>query len=342
MKEVNKYDKKNKYIGKEFLQINPIDTAKHGFEIYFSKNDTTDIELPENFDANIQEAYFRDDFWELIDREVDGEFYLKENGSKFDKIKAKDINLYTEIKPSIEILDGDLIRFTDQWEYVKKSQLTIDKENKLKLEILKSQKIAELEGLYAKAQLCYIIDGIYFYISLKGTDYDLIKDRVSNSLSLGFTDLILQPVQVDKKMSLQVPYKDINAFAYIFINEIYSRINVVSIYNKKIKEYYLEKINNMNLNDNLVFNMKMYNDVFSLSNIENKIKLKLSENIEDLNKSFILGMNLDTTKLLDLINANIDNYSEYSAYQKNNFKLFYDKLTKNNENHYNLFEKITN
>lgn len=135
----------NKYEGASFSKLDPI--SQRPLPIAYS----TDIKPL--IEPSFGEAlYFIDNEWVIRDEYVNGVFYKKSDGGMEEKVKVKDLDLYTEVAPTLQIKDGDMIEYVDdEWMYTYRVPLTLDELKSKKIFDLKqegSKRIQTINGKY--------------------------------------------------------------------------------------------------------------------------------------------------------------------------------------------------
>lgn len=140
------YDEKTKiFFNKTKSLEDPLEKG-----VFLLAKNATFIEPPE-YDKYNQCLKFDHDKWVIVDKEIKGTFYLKANGSKFEKIAIKRKEFYTEIEPLPNYDDGTTQKFDDninKWKYNIKG-----------LKLLAEEKLKALQDVYNESKKISIKNG---------------------------------------------------------------------------------------------------------------------------------------------------------------------------------------
>ena len=252
---------------------------------------------------------------------------LKEQLPNITYINLKDV-YYNDLpvvlrqkNPNIENDVDDIWYFGDGRKKRFFIQQSVECKDMYELPGLKKEKINEIEKLYSNFQLVELLDSIVIYFPLKGSFYALLKDRVATAQQEGFCSIQI----IDKNGDVFQARDDLicKRVPYIFINEIFCQINIISETNKLKK-------------DNLIGN-----DDYNTIGVIQK-----TTSIKDLNEVNINVFNTCPQVDLDAIINNFFLKTDqeiqamgYFQYDINNFRAWKNNLSVDSRRRYVIFQK---
>lgn len=136
-----------------------------------------------------------------------------------------------------------------------------------------------INTLYATAQLVKCVNGIQFYLSLKGDEYALIKSKVPESKDLGGAYVMFTATSGVKYFTKNIPYLLLSSFVY--------SVNIVSTENHRRKETNIKKINQIETVasiDSLVLEDFIYGTTSNLNNVATQIKVDIDNGVIPISK----------------------------------------------------------
>lgn len=239
--------------------------------------------------------------WMIRDVEVDGNFYKKVDGSFASRVKLKDQNLYTVIRPNFN--DGDEVKFSDQTN----SWIFTNQISPVKGPItIKNEKLAELKSFYEARQQGYIntYDKLivlkFLYLVNGKIMIDSIRDLSSEARSRG-TTTFSQIVAINKTNNSVGNYQLIN-LPFIVIDWLESEIG--GIYNHNLGLYRrmsgkIERGETPNL-ESISYNQNFYTSIDEIA--------KTNFFLENLSK-FVSMPVLDFDLVVNTLKSKIDDGS---------------------------------
>ena len=131
-----------------------------------------------------------------------------------------------------------------------------------------------IQTLYATAQLVKCINGIEFYLSLKGDEYALIKSKILEAKNAGGAYIMFTATTGHKFYTKDIPY--------LLLNQFFYDINAVSTENHRRKESNLVKINKIQSGqdvDLLILEDFIYDTVLNINNFAAQIKVDIDNGV---------------------------------------------------------------
>lgn len=131
-----------------------------------------------------------------------------------------------------------------------------------------------INTLYATAQLVKCINGIEFYLSLKGDEYALLKSKVLEAKNAGGAYIMFTATTGHKFYTKDIPY--------LLFNQFFYDINAVSTENHRRKESNLvkiDKIQSVQDVDLLILEDFIYDTTSNLNNLATQIKVNIDNGV---------------------------------------------------------------
>ena len=171
--------------------------------------------------------------YELIDESKI--YYNKSNGLATNlKKHTLDISSYTDIEPPYFTNDDNIKFVGDQWQYINLSNET----KKILLNKYKEEKIKEVEDKYNACQYVKIVNGITFYMPIRGDLFNITLPLVIR-MGQGRKDN-LSYLRVMNSIN-NIEY--VGKLPYDLLNDIYQKTYDISINNNNNKHAFIKEIN---------------------------------------------------------------------------------------------------
>ena len=237
------YDSNFIYIGSEQADLDPMESQIQGQNVYMLPGNSTFV-APVSYDPTLQYLQFDpvNQTWIIKDSQINGNYYLKTDGSLHTTINIKDEALYTQTP--ITLTTGDVVHFdstTSTWIYDTEGAATLA----ANLAVAKQNKLSELDIIYANSQDCVIITGetdsnnnipIIGKIIMRSNDSGGQLDLLSRQKDLA-SDYGVSFIQVDGcKLENGIYVKTGIIYAGYFLKEEWKKF-YVEILNKSSKNY---------------------------------------------------------------------------------------------------------
>ena len=327
------YDNNFIYTRTQDAQLDLLESQIQGQNVYILPGNATFI-APISYDQTLEYLQFDpvNQAWIKKDIQIDGNYYLKADGSLHIGIAKKDLNLYTQIP--ITLTSGDVVHFDDTtsaWVCDTEGAATLA----VNLAVKKQTTIAHLNSTYASVfEVAMLHDSktISWFVN---SQYILTLDQEkSQASSVPYT--ILKNIQ-DKNgdiYSLSV--------THIFLDWLFFSLKPVHDNNKRILNQYsfnIERASSLAAVDTIkaafdlnVANAQVYPERFFDYNVT---QLKALCNQVD----FIKNITIDIDYMADTIAAYSD--AELIAFGANSytvqhFREWYSALTKDANGRYNI------
>lgn len=285
IKTVYKYDENNIYQGETFIQKDPLNK-----DSYLEVANTTEIK-PIEFDDKKEFLKFNKDEnkwkkYNLLNKEI--YYYNKKDGylSNLSPFTI-DTSSYTNITPPYHSQE-DKIYFNNnskEWEF---SEISF-KTKEILLQNAKNDKIKEIEETYNKVQYVKIVNGITFYMPIRGDLFNVILPQVIK-IGQGRKDNLSYLRVVNSINNIEY----VGKLPYDLLDDIYQKTYDISINNNNNKHAFIKEIN---------------------------AKQEL-ENVKNYNFNYIPIQTININKLIDNYLKNSYNEIGKGYLRKINYKVF--------------------
>lgn len=158
--KIYNFDNNGYFTNESIAKIDPMESKEQGKDIYLLPKNATFV-APIEYNSELEKIRFQDNQWIIEDIVKQGTFYLKSNGEEYQEIKIKEQELYTQIKPYLEIfedldeenniiLKSEISFVGGVWVYTKttKSQFVECKINKIKE--IKQEAFKRIDNIYSQ------------------------------------------------------------------------------------------------------------------------------------------------------------------------------------------------
>lgn len=233
LKTVYKYDNNYIYQGETFIQESPLEEGS-----YLTIPNTTE-KKPIDFVDNKEFLKFYKDKnkWEkhiLLDKNLS--YYNKANGLLTDLSPyTSDVSNYTNIKPPYNNQEDKIYFNNDskKWQFSSISSKT----KEVLLQNAKDDKIEEIEEIYCKVQQVKIINGVTFYMPIRGELFNVtFPQMIAAGRNIEEGNSYVRIVDINKTIFTgKMPYD--------LLQEVYNICYEISITNNNDKHYFIDEIN---------------------------------------------------------------------------------------------------